>query len=162
MSILDNLKKIGSDPLELKNQQVEPAKRYIIVSTKDLSKQDKDIFESFGKLIVYDDRYVNLKYEDLEFDYLYVDIREKINRYNLASQNIEKFNVVVYCSFYEKIEDFIEQIKKKTNEEANVVTSIPNKCISKEHFDNALLIEKLSSPSFLKSVLKYVARCLGK
>lgn len=162
MSILDNLKKIGSEPLELKNQHVESEKRYIIVSTKNLEKKDKEIFESFGRLIVYDERYVNLKYEDLEFDYLYVDIREKVNRYNLASQNIEKFNVVIYCSFYEKIEDFIEQLKKKTCNNSNIVTSIPSKCISKEHFDNALLVEKLSSPSFLKSVLKYVARCLGK
>jgi hypothetical protein len=156
MSILENLKKLNDDAKH------ESSKKYIIVSTKDLSKEDKDVFQSYGKLIVYDERYVNLKYEELEFDYLYVDIRDKISRYNLASQNIQNFNIVVYCAFWEKIEEFIEQLHKKTNDEANVITSIPNKCISKEHFDKSLLVEKLSSPSFLKSVVKYAARCFGK
>lgn len=156
MSILENLKKLNDDA------KYESNKRYIIVSTKELSKEDKDIFESYGKLIVYDERYVNLKYEDLEFDYLYVDIRDKVSRYNLASQAIEKFNVVLYVSWYEKIEEFIEQIMKKTKDQANVITSVPAKCISKQHFDQSLLVEKLSSPSCLKAFLKTLYRVFAK
>lgn len=169
MSILENLKRINGDASErreLSNDDlkasVEEKKRYVIVSTKDLSKEDKDIFESYGKLIIYDERYVNLKYDDLEFDYLYVDIRDKVSRYNLATQNIDNFHIVIYCAFWEKIEEFIEQLQKKTNDQVNVITSIPAKCINKDHFDKALLVGKLSSPSFLKSAWKYAVKCFGK
>lgn len=161
MSLLDNLKNISPRDIELKSEP-EKEERFIIITSKELTKEDKDVFECYGKLTIWDNRFVNLKYEDIEFDYLVVDIRDKTARYNLASQNIEKFNVVMFVSWYEKIEEWIEQIIKKTNDSANVLTSIPDKCINKEHFNRSLLVEKLTSPSFFKSVAKYVARCLGK
>lgn len=164
MSLLDNLKKL-SDPIELKNglsSREEKDKRFIIVHSKDISREDKEEFSYHGKVVIWDDRYKNMKYEDIEFDYLFVDIRDKVARYNLASQDIESYNVVLFLSWIDKIEDFVEQISKKTNEKSNIITSVPKKCISKEHFNASLLTEKLSSPSCFKAFFKTLLRAFAK
>lgn len=167
MSLLDNLKKL-SEPsqIELKNSDPifnnKKEERFIIVHSKDITREDKDEFDCYGKSLIWDDRYKNMKYEDISFDYLFVDIRDKIARYNLASQDIENYNVVLFLSWIDKIEDFVEQISKKTNEKANIITSVPKKCISKEHFNESLLTEKLSSPSCIKAFFKTLLRAFAK
>lgn len=164
MSLLDNLKAINIPQIELKEvkEDVKKEERFIIVHSKDISREDKDEFSNYGKVVLWDNRFQNLKYTDIEFDYLFVDIRDKIARYNLACQEIEVYNVVLYVSWYEKIEEFIEQIMNKTKDSANVITSVPNKCISKDHFNKSLLTEKLSSPSCIKSFLKTLYRAFAK
>lgn len=165
MSLLDNLKAISNNSSSSAQNDINDIKkeeRFIVVHSKDISREDKDEFQTYGRVVFWDGRYQNMKYTDIEFDYLFVDIRDKQARYNLASQNLEVYNVVLYVSWYEKIEEFIEQIMSKTKDNANVITSVPNKCISKEHFNRSLLTEKLSSPSCIKSFLKTLYRVFAK
>lgn len=136
-------------------------KRYVIIYSKTPSKEDLNLFREWGKVMLWGEQMLNVEFDKLDFRYLFIDIRSKPARRALASNDLTKYNIVIYVSWYEQIEDFISQIQTK-NESSNVLTSVPSKCISREQFESALQEEKLVSPSLVKSFLKFFFRCLTK
>ena len=133
-------------------------KRFIVITSKDLTEEDRQCFRNHGKLLEYDYHLINVDFETLEFDYLVCDIREKSHREALIKHDLSKYEVVCYVYFYEKAENFVKQINER-NENANVLTSIPKRSINREHFEKMLLEEKLVSPSLMKQVLRYLLGC---
>ncbi len=169
MSILDQ---INLPPVikEIKREEEKKAfdvelnpndKRFVVIYSKTPEKEELEEFMQWGKVVQWGDHYLNLQFEDLDFRYLFIDIRSKSARRELAQNDLSKYNIVLFVSWYEQIEDFISQIQTK-NENSNVLTSIPKKCISRDKFEASLLDEKLVSPSLIKSFLKFFFRCLTK
>lgn len=133
-------------------------KRFVIITSKDLTEEDRQAFRNYGKLLEYDYHLVNVDFETLEFDYLVCDIREKSHREALIKHDLTNYQVVCYVNFYEKAEDFVRQINER-NPDANILTSIPKRSINREYFEKSLLEEKLISPSLVKQVLRFVLGC---
>lgn len=136
-------------------------KRFVVIYSKTPSDEEYDEFHQWGKVMKWGEQMQNVNFDDLEFRYLFIDIRGKPARRALAQHDLSKYNVVLFVSWYEQIEDFIGQVQNK-NEKSNVLTSVPKKCISRDQFESALLEEKLISPSLWKSFLKFFFRCLTK
>lgn len=147
MSLLDNMK--------------VHKKRFVVITSKDLTEEDRQAFRNHGKLLEYDYHLVNVDFETLEFDYLVCDIREKSHREALIKHDLTNYQVVCYINFYEKAEDFVRQINER-NPEANVLTKIPKRSINREYFERSLLEEKLVSPSLVKQVLRVLFSCFLK
>lgn len=170
MSILDQ---INLPPVIQKREEEKKAfdvelnpndkndKPFIIIYSKTPEKEELEEFMQWGKVVQWGDHYQNLQFEDIEFRYLFIDIRSKPARRELSQNDLTKYNIVLFVSWYEQIEDFISQIQNK-NENSNVLTSIPKKSISRDKFEASLLDEKLVSPSLMKSFLKFFFRCLTK
>lgn len=136
-------------------------KRFIVVYSKTPSDEEYDEFTQWGKVMKWGEQMQNVNFDQLEFRYLFIDVRGKPARRALAQHDLSKYNVILFVSWYEQIEDFIGQIQNK-NENSNVLTSVPKKCISRNSFESSLLDEKLISPSMWKSFLKFFFRCLTK
>jgi predicted kinase len=136
-------------------------KRFIVITSKDLTEEDRQSFRNHGKLLEYDYHLINVNFETLEFDYLVCDIREKSHREALIKHDLTNYQIVCYVHFYEKAEDFVRQINER-NPEANILTKIPKRSINRDDFEKTLLEEKLVSPSLVKQVLRVLFSCFLK
>lgn len=129
----------------------------LILISKDLAPGDLAIFQEFGKVAVWKEIHVNIPFAKLEAcDYRVVDVRLKSARLSLAKEDLSKFNVVHYTTWLQKAEDIVCQIP------GNVLTSIPDRCVNREDFDQALLNPKLVSPSVVKSFLRLLVGCFTR
>jgi hypothetical protein len=123
----------------------------IIVHSKDLSKEDRDLLQFHGKVLQWSERYVNIPLQNLPAcDYLLIDVRNKLARRLLNTSDFSNKQVCAYVWFFEKNEDFILHLK------ANAISKIPTHSVSKEDFDSQLLSKKIKVPSLLKSFLELV------
>ena len=130
--------------------------KIIVIHSKDVSSEERKIFQFWGKVLVWDSRYINLPFEKLPyFDYLFIDLRLKDARYALGSINLSAYRTVAYVPWYHKEEKFIDQLS------ALALTSFPLRAISKEDFDRQLLNEKVHAPSIARSFLSMFLPCLS-
>jgi len=141
---------------EVKNEVVlDVAKKMIVVHSKDVSSEERKIFQFWGRVVIWDDRYVNIPFEKLpEADYYFLDMRLKQARAALATVNYAKYNMVCYVPWWHKGEKFISQL------EALALTKFPLRAISKEDFDTQLLSEKIEKPSLARSFIGWLVPCL--
>ena len=130
--------------------------KIIVIHSKDVSSEERKIFQFWGKVLVWDSRYINLPLEKLPyFDYLFIDMRVKDARYALGAINLSSYSTVAYVPWYHKDEKFIDQLA------AMALTSFPLRAISKEDFDRQLLTEKVRAPSIARSFLSMFLPCLS-
>lgn len=134
----------------------EERKGIIIVHSKDVPSEERKVFQFWGRVAVWDSRYVNIPLDKLPaFDYLFVDMREKAARNALGAMDLSAYRTVCYVPWYHKSENFVDQL------EAIALTSFPLRAISKEDFERQLLSEKIQNPSLLRGFLRYVIPCLS-
>jgi len=162
MSLLANLPPvIQPQPFqELVPEPAHPAheerKGIIIVHSKDVPSEERKVFQFWGRVAVWDTRYVNIPLDKLPaFDYLFVDMRMKEARNALGAMDLSAYRTICYVPWYHKSESFIDQLQ------AIALTSFPLRAVSKEEFERQLLCEKIHSPSLLKSFLRFAIPCLS-
>lgn len=130
--------------------------KIIVIHSKDVSSEERKIFQFWGKVLLWDSRYINIPIEKLPyFDYLFIDMRLKEARYALGSINLASYSTVAYVPWYHKEEKFIDRLADMA------LTSFPLRAISKEDFDRQLLNEKLRAPSIARSFLSMFLPCLS-
>ena len=130
--------------------------KIIVCHSKDISSEERKIFQFWGKVVIWDSRYINIPFENLPyFDYLFIDMRLKDARYALGSINMSAYHTVCYVPWYHKEEQFVERLA------SIALTSFPLRAISKEDFDRQLLHEKIRSPSIARSFLQLFLPCLS-
>jgi len=163
MSLLANLPPVIQPQSfqELVPEPVRPAqeerKGIIIVHSKDVPSEERKVFEFWGRVAVWDARYVNIPLDKLPvFDYLFVDVRVKEARNALGAMDLSAYRTVCYVPWYHKSESFVDQL------EAIALTSFPLRAISKEDFERQLLsADKLHAPSIARSFLSMFLPCLS-
>jgi hypothetical protein len=140
--------------LELKEYDPE-TKRFIIVCSRDLSAEDEDVFKQHGKTLRWKkESFLNLPFEQLDFDFLFIDIREKEARLTLNRQDLSKYNKVAYVFAIQKgVDDFLSEIDTVD------ISSIPKYAINAKDFKHQLLTQKITAPSLAKSFLRFFVRC---
>jgi len=135
--------------------QPAQAKKLLIVHSKDVSSEERKIFSFWGRVAVWDDRYINIPLDRLpESDYIFMDMRLKSARVALGSADLSTYAVVSYVPWWHKGEKFISQL------ESVALTKFPLRATSKEDFERQLLSEKLESPSLARVFLGWLAPCL--
>lgn len=176
MSILDS---IPLPPVVKRIQPVEPEKKnepfeieldekapqspsqFIIIYSRDPEPAELGECREYGKTVVWGKQHINVSYDKIDFQYLFVDVRVKEARKSLQVHDLSKYNIVLLVPWYGKLEDFIEQVQGK-HSSANVLTSIPTQTVNQEQFHMQLTDQKFVSPSLLKTVFKLVVRCFTK
>lgn len=158
-SILDNLPSLipRAQQAHVENDD-EPFndKRFIIILSRDLADEDKQIFRQHGKCVEWKPAYLNVGFDSLEFDYLFIDVRSKEARLTLNRQDLTKYNLVSYCFWVQKnTDEFLLQLKPVQ------ITSIPQQAINRKDFEQMLVNPKIHAPSLAKSVFLKVAGCFG-
>ena len=131
------------------------AKPFLILMAKPLTPEDKAVFAEFGRCVTWSAKLMNVPFATLDpFDYLFCPMELKEMRLMLNRTDLTTYNVITYCSFVQKAEDFVEQLQ------CTCLTSVPQHAINTDDFNDMLLNEKLVSPSQLRSAIKWVFKCL--
>ena len=129
----------------------------LVLISKDLAPTDQAEFASFGNVVVWKNAWKNIPFAQLQtFDYLIVDMRIADARTQLAKEDMTKYNVVHYVTFFQRVEDYLKQIP------GSVITDVPVNASSKTDFDQQLLNEPLVEPSVINSLFRFFAVCGSK
>ena len=158
MSILDNLPALVPRALFAVDgaENEFNDKRFIIILSRDMAEEEKQIFRQHGKVVEWKPAYVNVGFDSLEFQYLLIDVRSKEARLTLNRQDLSKYNLVSFCFWVQKdTDEFLLQLKPVQ------VTSIPQHAINRHDFEMMLLLPKINAPSIIKSVFLRLAGCFG-
>lgn len=160
-SILDNLPSLiprAQFAVNDENDDKEPfnGKRFIIILSRDMAEEDKTIFRQHGKVVEWKPAYLNVGFDSLEFDYLFIDVRSKEARLTLNRQDLAKYNLVSFCFWVQKdTDEFLLQLKPVQ------ITSIPQHAINRSDFERMMLYSKINAPSIVKSVFLRLVGCFG-
>jgi hypothetical protein len=127
----------------------------IILHTKDLTDDDRKLFQRYGRVLEWSDVYVNIDINTLDFDYLFCNIINKMCLRDVQKMVHSDFNICCYCSFYEVDNQMFDD-----GLNIHQFTKFPKQTAYKEDFNKALLnknlIEKpnkmLSCASFFLNV----------
>lgn len=133
-------------------------KRFVIVCSRDVSAEDEALFKQHGKTLRWKkESFLNLPFEQLDFDFLFIDVREKEARLTLGRQDLSNYHKVAYVYAIQKgVDDFLSEIDTVD------ISSIPQHAINGKDFRHQLLHQKLTAPSLVKSVFRYFMACLSK
>ncbi len=152
MSSFDNIHVSFSPNVEVK-EIPEEDKRVVICHSKDFSNEDLDILRENGKILRWSAHLANLDFENLEFDFLLMDLREKDARIQLSKQDLSRFHLVLFVYWFQKEDTFVGELK------GHCLSSFPKRWVSKSDFLQQLISSKISSPSLLKSFLRLILAC---
>lgn len=135
-----------------------PTKRFVIVCSRDLSADDEAIFKQHGKTLRWKkESFLNLPFEQLDFDFLFIDAREKEARLTLGRQDLSLYHQVAYVYAIQKgLDDFLEELDTVD------ISSIPQHAINGKDFRHQLLNQKLTAPSLAKSVFRFFMGCFAR
>ena len=132
-------------------------KRFVIVHTKDISKEDLANFQSYGQVVEYDFNVeANIAIDNLVFDYLFINLHDKKSRIYFDMANLENYNLIAYISFIETHDNYVDVLGAQ-----NVLTSFPSRVHFKASFDTALLQTSTSAPSTCLSLINFASSFLG-
>jgi hypothetical protein len=137
--------------------ELEEEKRFVIICSRDISEDDITVFRQHGHVLKWKkESFLNIDFEQLDFDFLLIDIREKEARLTLNRQDLSKYNKVAYVYAIQKgIDDFLTEI------DAVDLSSIPEHAVNAKDFKHQLMTQKITAPSVAKSFLRFVVRCFG-
>jgi hypothetical protein len=140
------------------NEVMDASKRFLIVCSRDLSAEDEAIFKQHGKTLRWKkESFLNLPFEQLDFDFLFIDAREKEARLTLGRQNLALYHQVAYVYAIQKgVDDFLSEMDTVD------ISSIPQHAINGKDFRHQLLNQKLSAPSLAKSVFRFFVGCFAR
>ena len=140
--------------------QTEKDKIVIILHTKDVSEEDRELLKKHGSLRDMNYSMYNLPLENLQCNYLLVDVTNKLNKLHISRVNTENFKFCAYVHSFQQhdniFEDFLENI--------NVMTKFPTdyKVAFKSEFDEILTsLKKIKNTSCLVSLLSFLINGLG-
>ena len=135
--------------------QPEKDRIVIILHTKDVSQEDRELLKKFGKVRDMNYSMYNLPLENLECDYLLVDVTNKLNKLHITRVDVDKFKFVAYVHPFQKhdniFEDFLEDI--------NVMTKFPidYKVAFKSEFDDVLTsMKRIKNSSCFLSFVSFL------
>ena len=133
-------------------------RRFVIVCSRDLSAEHEAIFKQHGKTLRWKkESFLNLPFEELDFDFLFIDARVKEARLTLGRQDLSNYHKVAFVYAIQKgLDDFLSEIDTVD------ISSIPEHAINGKDFRHQLLHQKLTAPSLMKSVFRYFMACLSK
>ena len=139
-------------------EEKEESKRFVIVCSRDLSAEDEAIFKQHGKTLRWKrESFLNLPFEELDFDFLFIDAREKEARLTLGRQNLALYHQVAYVYAVQKgLDDFLSEMDTVD------ISSIPHHAINGKDFRHQLLNQKLTAPSLAKSVFRFFMGCFAR
>ena len=155
MSVLDNLPSVIPRQ-ELRQDDVQSVqggddRPFIIIHSRPILQEEKDLLRSYGELLEYSPAYVNIPLGKLRFRYLLLDINEKEARILLQKNATESYHIICICRWWEKEEAFLEQIHPE-----NILRKLPARSPFADDFNRMLLTGKVSAPSCLLAVWKLV------
>ena len=137
--------------------QVEQTKRFVIIHTVDLKESDVDVFRAFGQVVTYDFKVeAHIPIDNLQFDYLFLDLRNKQSRQYYDLADLQEYNVIGYISFIEKFDSYVDSLGC-----ANTLTSFPPRTHYKSSYDLALLQSSTDSPNKCLSIINFAGSFLG-
>jgi len=133
-------------------------KRFVIVCSRDLSAEDESIFKQHGKTLRWKkESFLNLPFEQLDFDFLFIDVRSKEARLTLGRQDLSLYHKVAYVYAIQKgVDDFLAEIDTVD------ISSIPQHAINGKDFRHQLLNQKMTAPSLAKSVFRFFVGCFTR
>jgi hypothetical protein len=160
MSFLDNLPAVIPRH-ELKSEDVQSVadgdgKRFIIIHSRPMTQEEKDLLRSYGEVLEYSPAYVNLPLAKLRFQYLLLDINLKESRVLLQKNSTDDFHVVCLCRWWEQHLDFLKELHPE-----NVLRHLPAKSPFVEDFNRMMLTSKVTSPSCILAVWRLVKSALN-
>lgn len=157
MSILDKLPSlvnISQDDVKSISQVEE--KQFILVFETKHRPEDVSLLSTYGKVMEYDSSYINIPLNKHQFDYLLININDKAHRQMLMKEDLNSYNVIVICAWWQEDDDFVEDVKAQ-----NVIHHLPPKQAFKADFDRLLLSKKIRKPSCGKTILRLLKKVLN-
>ena len=154
----DSLSKEFHDGKRFEAERDTAERRFVIVCSRDLSAEHEAIFKQHGKTLRWKkESFLNLPFEELDFDFLFIDARVKEARLTLGRQDLSNYHKVAFVYAIQKgLDDFLSEIDTVD------ISSIPEHAINGKDFRHQLLHQKLTAPSLMKSVFRYFMACLSK
>jgi hypothetical protein len=123
----------------------------VIITTRDI---DLELFKSYGKVIQYEPCYNNIDLSQLDFKYLFLDLRKSDDRVYYQKHVAplkDQVKEVLYHYPFEDYDDFDVDVRR---------TKIPHKQATVEMFHQLLFQPQLPKPraclSFLAKVASYL------
>ena len=145
--------------IEVEKQPIDD-KIVIILHTKDITQEDRDLLKKFGSVRDLNYSMFNIPLENLDCDYLLVDCRNKLNKLHITRVDVDKFKFVAYVFPFEKhdniFEDFIPNLP--------TLTKFPKdyKVAYKSEFDDVLTsVKKIKNSSCALSLLSFLVNGLS-
>ena len=141
------------------NEKKDKGLRFILVCSRDLDQEELELFRLYGKVLEYDDCYINIPLEKLvkndpSIYYIAFDIRKKNHRSSLSKElHNNMFHIIAIIHKWEEMDDFIDDANCE-----NCLSSLPLKQAFKRDFDRLLLEKKIREPSCLKNMFRIVHR----
>lgn len=134
---------------------------FLLVCSRDLEDEEKDLLRQYGGMLEYDDCHINIPLQQLidqnRISYVIFDIREKNHRMALTKEaGNDAYHIVAVIHKWEEMDDFIDDANAE-----NVMSSLPPKQAFKRDFDKLLMEKKIRKPSCLKNVLRIALKVLG-
>ena len=148
-----NTPSMCSDTYTINTNTIDMNKRFIIGLYKDLPKVELQLLQSYGKVLEFHEAYKQIRCNDLDFDYLIFDFRDKENflYYNINIRGREEYYyLVLYKHSYEKNNGLSFH---------NELTELPPRQINKKIYDKLLLQEVNYPPNWCISLFR---SCCGK
>lgn len=159
-SILDSLPAVVPKN-ELKLDDVQSVqggddKPFIIIHSRELSSEEKELFRSYGTVLEWNSSFQNIPLPKLKFDYLLLNIHDKQARLLLMKNDTEPYHIVVVCRKWEGLDDFVEDVRH-----TNVVRTLPARSPFKADWDALLLASKIRAPSCILAVWRLIKSFLS-
>lgn len=149
---MDNLPNIIMEPhhvpVMLAKLEDVLIKKFILCITKDLKDEDRALFRDY-KMVEYDDLiHRNVPVDQIKFDFLVIDLREKGDRYCFMKEvqpRRDLYHIIVYCHGFEADDIDIPH--------DNTLSSFPVRQAKREDFEMLLLMKRISKPRWWVSLL---------
>jgi hypothetical protein len=130
-------------------------KDFLIVSSRDITRDELELLRTYGNVLEYDDCHNNIPINTLitkfKPHYLLFDVRKKNHRMILTKEFRDQYHILALISWYEYLEDFIEDI-----DAVKVIKDFPTREASREIFDLHLFQPKIREPNICKSFFQCV------
>ena len=128
-------------------EKIEKEKKIIICIHKDISKKEIDTLLIYGKVIFFEDCYLNIEPSDLSFDYLIIDLRKDTHRdyYKLYLYNRDEYYYILYRYWFESNNGCIYN---------NEITDFPSSQPTKKNYDKILLLPNIYEPKWYISLFR--------
>lgn len=131
-----------------------PSFPIVVILTRDIKPEELDLFKSYGKVIQYEPCYNNIDLLQLDFQYLFLDLRKPDDRVYYQKHVAplkDDVKEVLYHHPFEEYDDFDVDIKR---------TKFPQKQATVDMFHQLLFQAQLPKPracfSFLAKVASYL------
>ena len=128
------------------------AKQFVICITRDITPEEEDLLNYYGKCLSYNHDVVNnIELSKITYDYLLVDLREGTDRLYLQKyvlENLDKIHFILLRRSFEGDNGIVFE---------NELVDLPVKQVNKEIFDKLLLMRPIEAPSCMMSFLR---RCI--